>query len=71
MMEPDACAVTDGYGEVETVVYGEMQMQMQMKQDRIILIFRSQVIEMTVSKYCGTGPPPGSQGTSASESLGL
>jgi hypothetical protein len=41
LLEPDACAVTDGKGEVETVVCREI---VQMKQDRIILIFRCQVI---------------------------
>ncbi len=36
LLEPDACAASDGNREIETVVYGEI---VQMKQDRIILIF--------------------------------
>jgi hypothetical protein len=46
----DACAVWDKTGEFETAVYGEI---MQIKQDRIIPIFRCQVIKTIVSQYCG------------------
>jgi hypothetical protein len=48
--EPDNCAATDCTREIERVVYGEI---VQMKQDRIIPIFRCQVVEMIVSEYCG------------------
>jgi hypothetical protein len=41
LLEPDACAITDGKGDVETVVCGGI---VQMKQDRIIPIFRCLVI---------------------------
>jgi hypothetical protein len=50
LLEPDACAASDSNGEVETVVYGEI---VQMKQDRIIPIFRCQAVETIVSQYCG------------------
>jgi hypothetical protein len=33
LLEPDACAASDGHGEMETVVYGEI---VQMRQDKII-----------------------------------
>jgi hypothetical protein len=36
LLEPEACAASDGNGERETVVYGEI---VQMKHDRIIPIF--------------------------------
>jgi hypothetical protein len=36
--------------EVETTVYGEI---VQIKQDRMILVFRCIVIETIVSQYCG------------------
>jgi hypothetical protein len=56
LLEPDACAVSDKTGEVETTVYGAI---MQIKQDRIIPIFRCQVIETIVSQYFGHWPPAG------------
>ncbi len=37
-------------GEVETTVYGEI---VQIKQDRMIPVFRCVVIETMVSQYCG------------------
>jgi hypothetical protein len=37
-------------GEVETTVYGEI---IQIKQDRMIHVFRCVVIETIVSQYCG------------------
>jgi hypothetical protein len=49
LLEPDACAVSDKTGEFKTTVYGEI---IQIKQDRIIPIFRCQVIETIVSQYC-------------------
>jgi hypothetical protein len=50
LLEPDACAVSDKAGEVETTVYGEI---VEIKQDRMITVFRCQVIETIVSQYCG------------------
>jgi hypothetical protein len=50
LLEPDACAVSDKAGEVETTASGEI---VQIKQDRIIPIFRCQVIKTIVSQYCG------------------
>jgi hypothetical protein len=50
LLEPDACAVSDKTGEVEMAANGEI---VQMKQDRIIPIFRCQVIETIVSQHCG------------------
>ncbi len=50
LFEPDACAASDKAGEVETTVYGEI---VQIKQDRMIPVFRSQVIETIGSQYCG------------------
>ncbi len=49
-LEPDACANTGKEGEVETTVYGEI---VEIKQDRMILVFRCLVIETIVSQYCG------------------
>jgi hypothetical protein len=49
LLKPDACAALEGNAEVEMIVYGEI---VQMKQDRIIPIFRCQVIETIVSQYC-------------------
>jgi hypothetical protein len=37
-------------GEVETTIYGEI---VQIKQDRMIPVFRCMVIETIVSQYCG------------------
>jgi hypothetical protein len=50
LLEPDTCANTGKEGEVETTVYGEI---VQIKQDRMILVFRCLVIETIVSQYCG------------------
>jgi hypothetical protein len=50
LLEPDACAITGGNREVEMIVYGEI---VQMKQDRIIPIFRSQVVVTIVSQCRG------------------
>jgi hypothetical protein len=50
LLEPEACAASDGNREMETVAYGE---RVQMKQDRIIPIFRCQVVETIISQYCG------------------
>jgi hypothetical protein len=49
-LEPAMCAVSDKTGEIETAVYREI---VQIKQDRIMPIFRCQVIETIVSQYCG------------------
>jgi hypothetical protein len=50
LLEPDACANMDKEGEVETTVYGEI---VQIKQDRMIPVFRCIVIETLISQYCG------------------
>jgi hypothetical protein len=50
VLEPDACANMGKEGEVETTVYGEI---MQIKQDRMIPVFRCIVIETIISQYCG------------------
>jgi hypothetical protein len=50
LLEPDACANMGKEGEVETTVYGEI---VQIKQDRMIPVFRCTVIETLISQYCG------------------
>jgi hypothetical protein len=50
LLEPYACASSDKAGEVETTVYGEI---LQMKQDRMIPVFRCQVFKTIVLQYCG------------------
>jgi hypothetical protein len=50
LLEPDACANSGRDGEVETTVYGEI---VQIKQDRMIPVFRCTVIETLVAQYCG------------------
>ncbi len=50
LLEPDACANMGKEGEVETMVYGEI---VQIKQDRMIPVFRCIVIETLISQYCG------------------
>jgi hypothetical protein len=50
LLEPDACANMGKEGEVETMVYGEI---VQIKQDRMIPVFRCIVIETIISQYCG------------------
>jgi hypothetical protein len=50
LLEPDACANMGKEGEVETTVYGEI---VQIKQDRMIPVFRCIVIETIISQYCG------------------
>ncbi len=50
LLEPDACANMGMEGEVETTVYGEI---VQIKQDRMIPVFRCTVIETLISQYCG------------------
>jgi hypothetical protein len=50
LLEPDACANMGKEGEVETTVYGEI---VQIKQDRMIPVFRCIVIETLVAQYCG------------------
>jgi hypothetical protein len=50
LLEPDACASTGKDGEVKTTVYGEI---VQIKQDRMIPVFRCTVIETLVAQYCG------------------
>ncbi len=50
LLEPDACASSGRDGEVETTVYGEI---VQIKQDRMIPVFRCVVIETLVAQYCG------------------
>jgi hypothetical protein len=46
LLEPDACANMGRDGEVETTVYGEI---VQIKQDRMIPVFRCTVIETLVA----------------------
>jgi hypothetical protein len=48
LLEP--CAIMGKEGEVETTVYGEI---VQIKQDRMIPVFRCIVIETLISQYCG------------------
>ncbi len=50
LLEPDACANMGRDGEVETTVYGEI---VQIRQDRMIPVFRCMVIETLVAQYCG------------------
>ncbi len=50
LLEPDACANMGKEGEVETTVYGEI---VQIKQDRMIPIFRCIVVETLILQYCG------------------
>jgi hypothetical protein len=50
LLEPDACASMGRDREVETTVYGEI---VQIKQDRMIPVFRCTVIETLVAQYCG------------------
>jgi hypothetical protein len=49
LLEPDACANMGRDGEVETTVYGEI---VQIKQDRMIPVFRCMVVETLVAQYC-------------------
>ncbi len=49
-LEPDACANMGKEEEVETTMYGET---VQIKQDRMIPVFRCIVIETVISQYCG------------------
>jgi hypothetical protein len=50
LLEPDACDIMGKDGEVETSVYGEVA---QVKQDRMIPVFRCMVVETLVAQYCG------------------
>jgi hypothetical protein len=50
LLEPDACANMDRDEEVETTVYSEI---VQIKQDRMIPVFRCVVVETLVAQYCG------------------
>ncbi len=50
VMEPDPCANMGKEGEVKTTVYGEI---VQIKQDRMIPVFRCIVVETLVAQYCG------------------
>jgi hypothetical protein len=50
LLEPDACANMGKDGEVKTSVYGDIG---QVKQDRMIPVFRCVVIETLVAQYCG------------------
>jgi hypothetical protein len=49
LLEPDACPNMGKDREVETTVYGEI---VQIKQDRMIPVFRCIVIETLVAQYC-------------------
>jgi hypothetical protein len=50
LLEPDTCANMGKDGEVETSVYGEVA---QVKQNRMIPVFRCMVVETLVAQYCG------------------
>jgi hypothetical protein len=50
LLEPEACATSNGNREIEALVYREI---VQIKQDHIISIFRCQVVETIISQYCG------------------
>ncbi len=50
LLELDACANMGRDGEVEMTVYREI---VQIKQDRMIPVFRCTVIETLVAQYCG------------------
>ncbi len=50
LLERDICANMGKEGEVETTVYREI---VQIKQDRMIPVFRCVIIETIVSQYCG------------------
>ncbi len=50
LLEPDACTNMGKEGEVETTVYGEI---VQIKQDRMIPVFRCIVVETLVAQCCG------------------
>jgi hypothetical protein len=50
LLEPDACASMGKEGEVETTVSGEI---VQIKQDRMIPVFRCIVVETLIAQYCG------------------
>jgi hypothetical protein len=58
LLEPDACANMGKEGEVETTVYGEI---VQIKQDRMIPVFRCIVVETLVAQYCGMFSAAGGQ----------
>jgi hypothetical protein len=49
LLEPDACANMGRDGEVETTVYGEI---VQIRQDRMVPVFRCTVVETLVAQYC-------------------
>jgi hypothetical protein len=49
LLEPDTCANMGKDGEVKTSVYGEVA---QVKQDRMIPVFRCMVVETLVAQYC-------------------
>jgi hypothetical protein len=68
LLEPDACANMGKDGEVETTVYGEI---VQIKQDRMIPVFRCVVIKTLVAQYCRMFSATGSSDTSNSGSSGL
>jgi hypothetical protein len=65
LLEPDACANMGKEGEAENTVYGEI---VQIKQDRMIPVFRCIVIETLISQYCGMFSAAGSRDTSGSGS---
>jgi hypothetical protein len=50
LLELDTYANMDKEGEVETTLYGEI---VQIKQDRMIPVFRCIVVETLVAQYCG------------------
>jgi hypothetical protein len=58
LLEPDACANMGKDGEVETSMYGEVA---QVKQDRMIPVFRCMVVETLVAQYCGMFSAAGGQ----------
>jgi hypothetical protein len=50
LLEPDACANMGKEREAETTVYREI---VQIKQDRMIPVFRCIVVETLISQFCG------------------
>jgi hypothetical protein len=50
LLEPDTCANMGKEGKIETTVYREI---VQIKQDRMIPVFRCIVVETLVVQYCG------------------
>ncbi len=50
LLEPAACPTTQHHHKVERTIFTEI---IQMKQDRMVPVFRCSVIESVMSQYCG------------------